>query len=259
MKTLLSLALVLLVSVAAVAAEFPAVNEPAPDFSLKSDQGKDTSLKDFHGKWVVLYFYPKDFTSGCTVEAHNFQRDLAQYEKAGAVILGVSVDTARAAIDWTRRQLDDAQRKFLERLPASIEEQGRLYVHASAHEPLQWHYILEAADARQSFAAAAAHQTFCGHVHVPALYQLAETGNIFEVTPPAAKAIPLLQTRRWLAVLGAVGQPRDRNPAACYGLLDERHNTLTYVRVAYDVGSAARKIREAGLPPMLAARLAQGY
>src|SRR5215475_9820183 len=68
----------------------PAVGAPAPDFSLTTNEGKPASLKDFHGKWVVLYFYPKDFTSGCTVEAHNFQRDLSEYEKRNAVILGVS-------------------------------------------------------------------------------------------------------------------------------------------------------------------------
>ena len=72
----------------------PEVGKPAPDFILKNEEGKDVSLKDYRDKWVVLYFYPKDFTSGCTIEARNFQRDLAQYEKAGAVILGVSVDTA---------------------------------------------------------------------------------------------------------------------------------------------------------------------
>jgi peroxiredoxin Q/BCP len=69
----------------------PAVGTPAPDFTLKSQENKPVSLHDFKGKWVVLYFYPKDFTSGCTVEAHNFQRDLAQYEQKNAVIVGVSV------------------------------------------------------------------------------------------------------------------------------------------------------------------------
>ncbi len=64
----------------------------APDFTLTSSEGNTTSLKDFRGKWVVLYFYPKDFTSGCTMEAHNFQRDMAKYEQGGVVILGVSVD-----------------------------------------------------------------------------------------------------------------------------------------------------------------------
>jgi peroxiredoxin Q/BCP len=72
----------------------PAIGTAAPDFTLSSQEGKPVSLHDFRGKWVVLYFYPKDFTSGCTVEAHNFQRDLAQYEKLNAVIVGVSVQDA---------------------------------------------------------------------------------------------------------------------------------------------------------------------
>ncbi len=78
----------------APAAATPSVGAPAPSFSLTSDEGKPTRLEDFRGKWVVLYFYPKDFTSGCTLEAHNFQEDLAKYTAANAVILGVSVDSA---------------------------------------------------------------------------------------------------------------------------------------------------------------------
>ena len=69
----------------------PAIGTPAPDFTLNSQEGKPVSLHEFKGKWIVLYFYPKDFTSGCTVEAHNFQRDLAQYEAKNAVIVGVSM------------------------------------------------------------------------------------------------------------------------------------------------------------------------
>lgn len=75
------------------AAELPAVGTKAPAVSLPNQEGQTVTLDQNRGKWVVLYFYPKDFTSGCTVEAHNFQRDLARYEKANAVILGVSVDT----------------------------------------------------------------------------------------------------------------------------------------------------------------------
>ena len=70
----------------------PTEGQKAPKFTLPSQDGKPISLDSYHGKWVVLYFYPKDFTSGCTLEAHNFQRDLAEYEKRNAVILGVSVD-----------------------------------------------------------------------------------------------------------------------------------------------------------------------
>jgi thioredoxin-dependent peroxiredoxin len=73
------------------AGEAPQAGTAAPDFTLNSQDGAPVSLHDFRGKWVVLYFYPKDFTSGCTIEAHNFQRDLAEYEQRNAVILGVSV------------------------------------------------------------------------------------------------------------------------------------------------------------------------
>src|SRR5438105_12871556 len=71
----------------------PTAGTAAPDFSLPTSDGSRVSLKDFKGKWIVLYFYPKDMTSGCTMEAKNFQRDLDQYTKTGAVILGVSVDS----------------------------------------------------------------------------------------------------------------------------------------------------------------------
>jgi peroxiredoxin Q/BCP len=74
----------------------PVSGSVAPDFSLNSQDGSQVSLKDFRGKWVVLYFYPKDFTTGCTIEAHNFQRDQAEYAKRNAVILGVSLDSAES-------------------------------------------------------------------------------------------------------------------------------------------------------------------
>jgi thioredoxin-dependent peroxiredoxin len=82
----------------------PEVGKPAPDFSLTTGDGSQVSLKDYRGKWVVLYFYPKDFTSGCTMEARNFQRDLAKYNDAGAVILGVSVDTAQSHKDFCAKE-----------------------------------------------------------------------------------------------------------------------------------------------------------
>jgi peroxiredoxin Q/BCP len=82
----------------------PAVGQPAPDFSLTTGDGSQVSLKDYRGKWIVLYFYPKDFTSGCTMEAKNFQRDLSKYDQSGAVILGVSVDTAQSHKDFCAKE-----------------------------------------------------------------------------------------------------------------------------------------------------------
>jgi peroxiredoxin Q/BCP len=71
----------------------PQVGQQAPNFTLNSQEGKAVSLDSFRGKWVVLYFYPKDMTTGCTIEAHNFQHDQDKFQKVNAVILGVSVDS----------------------------------------------------------------------------------------------------------------------------------------------------------------------
>jgi peroxiredoxin Q/BCP len=85
-------------------AAVPAVGSQAPDFSLLTNEGHAADLKDFRGKWVVLYFYPKNFTGGCTIEARNFQRDLDKYGKANAVILGVSVDTAESHKEFCAKE-----------------------------------------------------------------------------------------------------------------------------------------------------------
>ena len=82
----------------------PAVGTAAPDFTLNSQEQKPVSLHDFNGKWVVLYFYPKDMTTGCTIEAHNFQRDMAKYEAANAVILGVSLDSVHSHKDFCTKE-----------------------------------------------------------------------------------------------------------------------------------------------------------
>jgi len=80
-------------SFAADNAPMPEVGQTAPTFTLPNQEGSPVSLDSYKGKWVVLYFYPKDMTTGCTIEAHNFQRDLDKYQALNAVILGVSVDT----------------------------------------------------------------------------------------------------------------------------------------------------------------------
>src|SRR5258707_7781250 len=98
-KLFLLLCIVIICATAALAlvvAEAPAVGSAAPAFTLTTNEGNQAALKDFRGKWVVLYFYPKDFTGGCTLEAHNFQTDLAKYQALHAVILGVSVDSAES-------------------------------------------------------------------------------------------------------------------------------------------------------------------
>ena len=83
-----------------LAADPLAAGTAAPNFTLPNQENQPVSLKDYKGKWVVLYFYPKDQTSGCSKEAHNFQRDLPKYEALHAVVLGVSLDTVESHKTW---------------------------------------------------------------------------------------------------------------------------------------------------------------
>lgn len=167
-------------------------------------------------------------------------------------------EAALAAIEWTRTRLGADDRQFLDDLPMSATEGSCLFVHASASRPEAWPYVLGLDEAIDSLHATEAHLTVCGHVHTPALYNLAVTGKIMVHTPVAGTSVPLLSQRRWLAVMGAVGQPRDGNPAAAYGILDTGANTITYRRVPYDIEEAAGKIRRAGLPDILWRRLSVG-
>jgi len=80
-------------NLSSTAAEPPSAGQTAPTFTLPSQDGSAVSLEQFRGKWVLLYFYPKDNTPGCTLEAHNFQRDLPKYESLNTVVLGVSLDS----------------------------------------------------------------------------------------------------------------------------------------------------------------------
>ena len=108
----------------------PATGASAPDFKLTAGDGSQVSLKDYRGKWVVLYFYPKDFTSGCTMEAKNFQRDLTKYEQAGAVVLGVSVDSAQSHKEFCAKEglnfklLADPDAKISAQYGSTMEYQG---------------------------------------------------------------------------------------------------------------------------------------
>jgi peroxiredoxin Q/BCP len=118
---------------AGAVADAPAVGAEAPGFTLTTNEGNKASLKDFRGQWVVLYFYPKDFTSGCTLEAHNFQTDLEKYKAMKTVILGVSVDSAESHKDFCAKEglafklLSDPDGKLSESYGSVMEYEGKKY------------------------------------------------------------------------------------------------------------------------------------
>lgn len=82
------------------AAAKPVVGQRAPDFALPNEHNKTVTLADFRGRWLVLYFYPKDFTSGCTTEAQHFRDVVPDIEKLGASVVGVSEDSVESHIKF---------------------------------------------------------------------------------------------------------------------------------------------------------------
>lgn len=163
-----------------------------------------------------------------------------------------------ALIEWTRSRLSSAQLDFLARLPLTLEADDALYVHANAFAPAEWAYIGGRADAVRSLHATRCRLTFCGHIHDPHLYHLSPQGKAGEFIPTPGEPVPLLTQRRWLAIPGAAGQPRDGNPAACYLMRDTAAGTVTSWRVPYDHEAACARLRAEGLPEELARRLAEG-
>ncbi|PDT73193.1 metallophosphoesterase family protein [Bradyrhizobium sp. C9] len=170
---------------------------------------------------------------------------------------GMNAD-AQAAIDWTRGRLSGEQKAFLAELPMSREEDNRLYVHSEASDPVKWRYVRDTSDAARSMMATELQITFCGHIHRPGLYSMSSTAKMTSFVPTAGVGVQLLTGRRWLAVLGSVGQPRDGDPAASFAMFDTISREITYHRVPYDVATAAARIKASGLPLWLADRLAVG-
>lgn len=165
---------------------------------------------------------------------------------------------AKRALDWTAGRLSVGQKGFLGGLPYAVEAEGVLFVHASANRPEEWSYVTSDTRAAPSFRACAARVILCGHVHVPMLASCDLGGVVREQGFKPGLPIPLLPSRRWLAVVGSVGQPRDGVAQAAWALMDTGKQELTFRRTAYDVAGAAAKVRAAGLPEELAVRLMVG-
>ena len=165
---------------------------------------------------------------------------------------------AQAAIEWTRGRLSAPQRQFLAELPLTQREDDRFYVHSDASNPARWRYVVGTSEAARSLEATDAHVTLCGHIHRPALYSMSSAAKMTSFIPTTDVPVQLLGGRRWLAVVGSVGQPRDGNPAAAFAMLDTISREITWCRVPYDVEAAANKIRANGLPYWLADRLSAG-
>jgi predicted phosphodiesterase len=160
---------------------------------------------------------------------------------------------AAFALQWTREQLDDDQRLWLKQLRMVRQVADYTIVHSTLDQPVNWNYVTNRFDAMSNFAYQFTQLCFHGHTHVPKVY--VKTDKVREVTPDSVKIEP---NAKYFINAGSVGQPRDGDPRACYAIYDNENKMIFFRRIDYDMATTQEKILNAGLPEMLAERLAEG-
>jgi len=162
---------------------------------------------------------------------------------------------AWSAIEWTREQLKEDHVNFLKNLPLMHQIEDISYVHATAANPQGWGYIQDSLGAWRCSEASNTTYTFVGHVHEPTIYYESSAGKLLRFHPTPGETIPLARHRKWVTIIGSLGQPRDGNPATNYALFEPDQEQITFYRIDYDHHKTAHKVEKAGLPISLALRL----
>jgi predicted phosphodiesterase len=164
---------------------------------------------------------------------------------------------AKIAIEWTMGNLTDASHAFIKALPLKEAKLSHTFVHATPYEPNMWYYITSLEEAAFNFQFFETSFCFVGHTHIPIIIVLEEEKEVY-VHQGETLNFGQLENVRFLINVGSVGQPRDRNPDSCYGILDSDAKTFTYRRVRYDVKKAQAKMKKIKMPEFLIARLEEG-
>lgn len=234
-------------------------NRRALEACLEHAQSQGANRSVFLGDFVGYGPDPHEVIDRVMAETAKGALAVAgNHDQAVAEVRETMTSDAERAMAWTRGQLDGKARDFLGSLPLRFEDGPRLYVHASPQTYPPWIYVNDAAAARRALEASRAQMIFCGHTHLMALHGITATGQLVSFQPVPKVPIPLPRHRRWLTVVGSVGQSRDGDPAAAYAVLDTERSDITHFRVPYDVEATASAILQAGLPPSLASRLLKG-
>ena len=160
---------------------------------------------------------------------------------------------AADVVDWTRKRLSDDQRSWLGNLRYSRTVETFMLVHATLDNPEMWGYVFDKLEAEANFNYQTTSVCFFGHTHVPLAFEKGDVvrGGLYNV-------IKIVRGRKYFVNVGSVGQPRDGDPRAAYGIFDLVNNQVELRRVAYDFRVTQRKILDVGLPGRVAARLAVG-
>ena len=160
---------------------------------------------------------------------------------------------AATALQWTRDQLDEDQRLWLKRLRMVRQVSDFTIVHSTLDQPANWNYVTNRFDAMSNFSYQFTQLCFHGHTHVPRIYMKSD-----KVREIHTESVIIEPDAKYFINIGSVGQPRDGDPRPCYAIYDQDHKVVVFRRVDYDIAKTQEKIRAAGLPEMLAERLAEG-
>lgn len=160
---------------------------------------------------------------------------------------------AAAALEWTRQQLSVEQREWLRRLRMVRQVSDFTVVHSTLDQPSHWNYVTNRFDAMANFSYQFTQIGFHGHTHVPRVYLKAD-----RVQEVAADSVQIEDNCKYFINIGSVGQPRDGDWRACYVVYDTDRKLVVFRRIPYDIQKAQQKILDAGLPEMLAERIAEG-
>jgi diadenosine tetraphosphatase ApaH/serine/threonine PP2A family protein phosphatase len=160
---------------------------------------------------------------------------------------------AAEVINWTRQQLSDSQRAFLRDLPYTKQVETFTIVHSTLDNPDKWGYVLDRYDAEANFNYQTTAVCFYGHTHIPIAF---EKGD--DIRSGLYSRIKIKMGRKYFINVGSVGQPRDGDPRAAYCIFDMVNNMVELRRLDYDIETTQEKIRAAGLPEKVAARLSIG-
>ena len=185
---------------------------------------------------------------GCPIVKGNHDEDAA-----GSHSLESMNPVAAAALEWTRQQLSPEQHQWLSRLRMVRQVSDFTVVHSTLDQPANWNYVTNRFDAMSNFSYQFTQVCFHGHTHVPRVY--VKNDRVQEVP---AESVVIEPGAKYFINAGSVGQPRDGDWRACYAIYDMERKLVVFRRVEYDLQTTQRKILAAGLPPMLAERIAEG-
>jgi predicted phosphodiesterase len=160
---------------------------------------------------------------------------------------------AASALEWTRQQLSEEQREWLRRLRMVRQVADFTVVHSTLDQPAHWNYVTNRFDAMANFSYQFTQVCFHGHTHVPRVYVKAD-----RVREVPADSLVIEDGAKYFINVGSVGQPRDGDWRGCYAIYDLDEKLISFRRVEYDIAETQRKILAAGLPEMLAERIAEG-